>query len=166
MPCEKLLEFLDENGVSYEMTEHPEAFTAQEIADRAHISGKQFAKTVMVKLDDKMAMAVLPAANKVNFNLLRQAAGAETVELATEEEFKNHFPDCDLGAMPPFGTLYGMEVYVAGSLSEVDQIAFNAGTHTELIKMDYRDFERLVQPAIARFSFHVPKDFREEEDHR
>jgi Ala-tRNA(Pro) deacylase len=158
MPCEKLLEYLEGHGVSYELIEHREAFTAQEIADRARVSGNQFAKTVMVKLDGKMAMAVLPAARKVNLTLLRQAAGAAEVDLATEQEFRDLFPDCELGAMPPFGNLYGMDVFVAGSLTEVGMIAFNAGLHTELIKMPYADFERLVKPRIARFSFHELKE--------
>jgi Ala-tRNA(Pro) deacylase len=161
MPCEKLLEYLDENGASYELFEHAEAYTAQEIADEAHISGKQFAKTVMVKLDGRMAMAVLPAANKVNFTLLMQAAGAEAISLAAEPEFKELFPDCDLGAMPPFGNLYGMEVWVAGSLGETPEIVFNAGTHTELIRMRYADFERLVKPKTARFSFRRYRELQE-----
>jgi Ala-tRNA(Pro) deacylase len=158
MPCEKLLDFLDQNGISYEMTQHPEAFTAQEIANKAHVSGKKFAKTVMVKIDQKMAMAVLPADKKVNLTLLKQAVGASACELASEDDFKELFPDCELGAMPPFGNLYGLEVYVAGSLAEVDEIVFNAGIHTELIWMAYSDFERLVNPKVARFSFHSPKD--------
>ena len=158
MPCAKLLEYLDDSGVSYEMIEHPEAYTAQEIASRARISGKQLAKTVMVKIDGKMAMAVLPADKRVNLTLLKQAAGAEMVAVATEAEFKDMFPDCELGAMPPFGNLYGMEVYVAGSLAEVDQIAFNAGLHTELIKMAYADFEKVVAPKIARVSYRQARD--------
>ena len=161
MPCEKLLEYLDENGAGYELFEHAEAYTAQEIADEAHVSGKQFAKTVMVKLDGRMAMAVLPAANKVNFTLLMQAAGAEAIALAAEPEFKELFPDCDLGAMPPFGNLYGMEVWVAGSLGETPDIVFNAGTHTELIRMRYADFERLVRPKTARFSFRRYRELQE-----
>jgi len=158
MPCEKLLDFLKEREVAFEMIVHPQAYTAQEIADRSHISGKQFAKTVMVKLDGKMAMAVLPASKRLNFTLLKQVANAQEITLAAEQEFKDMFPDCDLGAMPPFGNLYGLEVYVAGSLGEVGEIAFNAGTHTELIKMSYQDFERIVQPKIARFSYHEPQE--------
>jgi Ala-tRNA(Pro) deacylase len=161
MPCDKLLEFLDENGVNYELIEHAEAYTAQEVADKAHVSGKQFAKTVMVKLDGEMAMAVLPAADKVNLTLLQQAAGAKSIALASEPEFTRLFPDCELGAMPPFGNLYGMTVYVAGSLGEAQEIAFNAGSHAELIRMPYADFERLVQPNVARFSFRRLKDMRD-----
>jgi len=158
MPCEKLLDFLKERGVGYQMIVHPQAYTAQEIADRARISGKQFAKTVMVMIDGEMAMAVLPASKKVNLTLLKQVSGAEEVTLASEPDFKDKFPDCDLGAMPPFGNLYGLDVYVAGSLGEVDEIAFNAGTHTELIKMAYADFEKIVAPKIARFTYHEPTE--------
>ena len=100
-----------------------------------------------------MAMAVIPAPEKVNFTLLQQAANAETISLATENDFSEMFPDCDLGAMPPFGTLYGLDVYVSGTLTDTERIAFPAGTHTELLRMDYADFERLVRPRVARFTF-------------
>jgi Ala-tRNA(Pro) deacylase len=109
----------------------------------------------MVKLDGKMAMAVLPASYKVDFDLLKSASGASKVELASEAEFKDAFPECEVGAMPPFGNLYGMEVFVAESLAEDEEIAFNAGTHTELIKLKYEDFENLVKPRKLKFSEHV-----------
>jgi Ala-tRNA(Pro) deacylase len=128
------------------------AYTAQEIAARAHVRGKSLAKTVMVKLDGKMSMAVLPATFKVDFDLLKEASGANEVELGSEKEFKNMFPDCELGAMPPFGNLYGFDVYVAKTLAQDDEIAFNAGSHTELIKLPYSDFERLVKPKVVRIS--------------
>ncbi len=153
MACTKLLEYLDEHKISYERISHPQAYSAQETADRARIPGREFAKTVMIKLDGQMALAVLPAPEKVNFTLLQQAAGAETVSLATEADFKALFPDCDLGAMPPFGNVYDLPVYVAGTLAEMKCIAFPAGTHTELLRMDYADFERLVRPHLARFTF-------------
>ena len=153
MSCEKLLVYLNEHGVGYEKISHPQAYSAQETADRARIPGHEFAKTVMIKLDGKMAMAVLPAPEKVNFTLLRQAAGAETISLATESDFHEMFPDCDLGAMPPFGNVYDLDVYVSGSMSDVELIVFPAGSHTELLRMSYADFERLVQPRVARFTF-------------
>src|SRR5215831_5034864 len=109
-------------------------------------------KNVMVKIDDKMAMAVLPASYKVSFDLLKKAAGASKVELAHEQEFRDMLPELEVGAMPPFGNLYGMEVFVDESLSEDDEIAFNDGSHTELMKLSYRDFERLVKPKAARFA--------------
>lgn len=153
MPVKKLKEFLDSEKVNYITIRHSTAYTAQDIAASAHIPGRELAKTVMVKIDGQMAMVVLPASYKVDFDLLRQASGASTVKMATEAEFKGLFPGCVVGAMPPFGNLYGMQVYVAQSLAEDEEIAFNAGTHSELIKLKYRDFERIVKPTVARLSF-------------
>jgi len=152
MPVKKLKEFLDANKIKYVTVAHSPAYTAQQIAASAHIPGRELAKTVMVKIDGKLAMAVLPASFKIDFDLLGKASGAKKVELATEGEFKEMFPGCELGAMPPFGNLYGMDVFVAQSLAEDDEIAFNAGSHTELIKLSYKDFERLVKPRVARIS--------------
>jgi Ala-tRNA(Pro) deacylase len=153
MPLKRLQEFLDNHGVKYVTIRHSPAYTAQEIAQSAHIRGQYLAKTVMVKIDGKMAMAVLPASQKVDLELLRQAAGAKKVELAREAEFQERFPGCEAGAMPPFGNLYGMDVYVADALTADKQIAFNAGSHTELIKTAYEDFERLVQPKVTKISY-------------
>ncbi len=152
MPAKKLKNYLDENNIRYVTIKHSNAYTAQEIAARTHISGKELAKTVMIKIDRKMAMAVLPASYKVDFALLQEVFGKEKVALATEEEFKYFFPDCEVGAMPPFGNLYDLEVFVAESLAEDKTIAFNAGSHTELIQMSFEDFDRLVQPRIFHFS--------------
>jgi Ala-tRNA(Pro) deacylase len=152
MPVRRLKNLLDTENVKYVTISHSQAFTAQETASSAHIPGKELAKTVMVKIDGKMAMAVLPASSRLDFGLLRAAAGAHEVGLATEEEFEDMFPGCDVGAMPPFGNLYGMEVFVAEKLAEDEEIAFNAGSHTELIKLSYKDFERLVKPTVARFA--------------
>jgi Ala-tRNA(Pro) deacylase len=149
MPARQLKEFLDSHGVKYISITHSRAYTAQEVAASAHIRGKEFAKTVMVKLDGKMAMAVLPATRRVDLDALKQAAGAQRAELATEQEFQYMFPECETGAMPPFGNLYGMAVYADSSLAEDEEIAFNAGSHVEVIRMSYEDFERLVQPKIA-----------------
>ena len=155
MPVKKLKDFLDEHKVKYVSIKHSTAYTAQEIAAAAHIPGKELAKTVMVKIDGNMAMAVLPASYKVDFDLLKEAAGADKVELATEQEFKDMFPECEVGGMPPFGNLWGMEVYVAKSLAEDEEIAFNAGSHTELIKLAYKDFERLVEPKVMKYSYQL-----------
>jgi Ala-tRNA(Pro) deacylase len=152
MPVRKLKEFLDNHSIKYVTITHSAAYTAQEVAGSVHIPGKELAKTVMVKLDNKMAMAVISAPAKVNLDQLRQISGAGLAELATEEEFKNMFPDCEPGAMPPFGNLYEMSVYVGEELSRDEEIAFNAGTHTELIRLAYKDFERLVKPKVAHFS--------------
>ena len=151
MPTTKLKKYLDSHKVEYVTLSHPPAYTAGEIAEEAHISGNLFAKTVMVKLDGKLAMAVLPASNKVDFQLLKEATGAHHVELAKEYEFKNQFPDCEVGAMPPFGNLYDMDVYVEEILSWDDEIGFNAGTHSEIVKLAYKDFETLVHPMVAHF---------------
>lgn len=153
MPIRKLKEFLDSNKIKYVTISHSSAFTAQEIAASAHIPGKKLAKTVLIKIDGKMAMAVLPASDKVDFDLLQETIGNENIRLAYEQEFTDKFPDCEIGAMPPFGNLYGMDIYVAKSLTEDEEIAFNACSHSELIKMSYKDFEKLVNPKILDFSF-------------
>ena len=151
MPVKKLKDFLDSHGIKYVTIGHSRAYTAQEVAASSHIPGKELAKTVMVKVDGEMAMVVLPASRSVDFNLLKQTLGANNVELATEQEFQDMFPECEVGAMPPFGNLYGMKVYLSKSLKEDEQIAFNAGSHTELIKLAYRDFENLVKPEVVEF---------------
>ena len=155
MPSKKLREFLDSAKIKYVSISHSPAYTAQEIAAAAHIPGKYMAKTVMIQVDGKMAMAVLPAECKVDFDLLKNATGVDEVKLACEKEFQDLFPDCDVGAMPPFGNLYGMDVFAAEVLSENDEIAFNAGTHSEIIKMAYEDFEALVKPKVDSFAYYV-----------
>jgi Ala-tRNA(Pro) deacylase len=155
MPVKRLKEFLDSHNMKYVTISHSRAFTAQETATSAHIPGKELAKTVMVKVDGKMAMAVLPASYKVDFDLLTKATGSGKVEIADEEEFKDLFPGCEIGAMPPFGNLYGMDVFVAKSLTEDKEIAFNAGSHRELVRMAYKDFERLVKPRVMKFSVEI-----------
>jgi len=146
MPAKRLKQFLDQQGIKYVSITHSPAYTAQEVAASAHVSGRDFAKTVIVSIEGVMAMVVLPANRKVVLPDLREMLDVEKVKLATEDEFKERFPDCELGAMPPFGNLYGLEVFVAPSLAADPEIAFNAGTHTEVIKLAYRDFERLVKP--------------------
>lgn len=145
MPNKSLKEFLDNHHVKYMSISHSPGFTAQEVAASAHVSGKQMAKTVIVKVGNKLAMVVLPANEHVNFGALKELTGA-TVDLASESDFKGKFPECEVGAMSPFGNLYGMKVYVSNHLGDYDQIIFNAGTHSELLKLAYKDFERLVHP--------------------
>jgi len=152
MPVKKLKEHLDANRVKYVSIIHSKAYTAQEVAASAHVSGKIMAKTVIVELDGKMAMAVLPANRKIVLQDLREITGTEQVRFASEEQFRERFPDCETGAMPPFGKLYGMEVYVADALSRNEEIAFNAGSHVEIIKLAYADFERLAQPRVVSFT--------------
>lgn len=151
MPLSRLMDYLDENRVPYVVISHSPAYTAQGIAASAHVKGKELAKTVVVRADGELALAVLPAPFRVDLDKLREVVGCERLELATEKEFESVFPGCEVGAMPPFGNLFGLPVYVARRLAEDDEIAFNAGTHRELIRMSYRDFERLVQPRIVSF---------------
>jgi Ala-tRNA(Pro) deacylase len=153
MPTQKLRAFLDENQVKYLKIGHSPAYTAQEIAAAVHIPGKELAKTVMVKIDGIMTMAVLPADQRINFEKLKEGTASKNVKLADEREFGDLFPDCSLGAMPPFGNLYGIDVLVDSSLAEDENITFNACTHTELIELSYHDFERLVNPRILDFAW-------------
>ena len=152
MPVKKLKDFLDSHNIKYITISHSRSFTAEETAASAHISRKELAKTVMVKIDGKMAMAILPASDKIDFDLLKKETGAKQVEIAGEKEFKDLFPECEVGAMPPFGNLYGMDVIVAKSLTEDSEIAFNAGSHRELVKLAFKDFERLVKPMVIKVS--------------
>ncbi len=152
MPVRQLTDFLDSHHIKYVTITHSPAYTAQEIAHSAHLPGKQLAKTVMVKLDGKMTMTVLPAPAKVDLDLLVGAAEVAEAELARESEFKDLFPSCETGAEPPFGNLYGLDVFVDARLAEDEKIAFNAGSHTELLQLTYRDFERLVHPKITHFT--------------
>ncbi|HXT12280.1 MAG TPA: YbaK/EbsC family protein [Candidatus Angelobacter sp.] len=152
MSAEKLKQFLDHEHAKYVTITHPEACTAQEVAESAHVPGKELAKSVVVQMGGRMAMAVLPADRKLDLSELREIAGNANARLATEDEFKGLFPDCEVGAMPPFGNLYGMDVYVASPLAEDDEIAFNAGSHTELIRMPFDDFQRLAHAKVADFA--------------
>ena len=156
MHLNKVKAFLDGHEVRYVVISHSKAYTAQGIAAVSHISGKYLAKTVIVKLDGALAMVVLPASYQVDLIALKREVGVKDAELASEREFKQHFPDCETGAMPPFGNLYGIPVYVDETLTEDDEIAFNAGSHHELIRMMYTDFDRLVQPVeLLRRGFHI-----------
>lgn len=151
MPIKKLKEYLDSMQVDYVTISHPLAYTSQQIASITHIKGQEMAKTVMVKIDGKMAMVVLPASYKVDLDLVKNATGADIISLATEAEFRDMFPDCEVGAMPPFGNLYGIKVYADQKLAEDKEIVFNACSHQELLKLAYKDFERLVKPVIGRY---------------
>ena len=148
MPLSKLREFLDQNNIKYLVISHSVAYTAQGIAALTHIPGKELAKTVMVMVDGRLAMAVVPASSRVDLFKLKRYLGVEMVELATETEFRDRFPDCETGAMPPFGNLYGMDVFADESLALDKEIFFNAGSHRELVRMKYPDFRDLVKPAL------------------
>jgi Ala-tRNA(Pro) deacylase len=148
----KVKAFLDTHAIKYVIISHSKAYTAQGTAAISRISGREVAKTVIVKLDGDLAMAVLPASYQVDLEALRRATGVREAELASEHEFKRHFPDCETGAMPPFGNLYGIPVYVDETLMLDREIVFNAGSHYELIKLAYADFARLVKPEVMEFS--------------
>ncbi len=152
MPSQRIKDYLESHNVKYRVISHSMAFTAQEIAASVHVSGYEMAKTVIVKVDGHLAMAVLPASYKVNFGVLRDIVGIRNIELASEQEFQHRFPDCEVGAMPPFGNLWNMEVFVAERLSFNTDIVFNAGSHTELIRMNFKDYERLVRPKVINYS--------------
>jgi Ala-tRNA(Pro) deacylase len=152
MPVQKLKQFLDAKRVKYVVIRHSPAYTAQEVAASAHIPGRAMAKVVIVELDGELAMAVLPANRKVVLQDLQDITGSDRVRFASEEVFRSRFPDCEIGAMPPFGNLYGMEVFVAESLAQNDEIAFIAGSHEEVIQLAYSDFVRLVNPNVTSFT--------------
>ena len=152
MRASRVKDFLDTNRIHYASIVHPTSYTAQGTAAYAHVSGNELAKTVIVKVDAQIAMAVLPASAQLNLGALKKLANAKSVGLASEPEFEFKFPDCDLGAMPPFGNLYGMAVYVDESLTVDKEIAFNAGTHTETLRMSCADFMRLVSPKVLNIA--------------
>ncbi len=154
MPMQKLQDFLGTHRVPFRTISHTRTMTAQETAASAHIRGKEMAKTVVVKLDGRLAMVVVPATERVHLGRLRTASGANEVSLAGEPDFRDRFPECELGAMPPFGNLFGLDVFVSDSLTEDETIAFNGGRHDELVQMGYRDFERLVHPRIVAMTKH------------
>jgi Ala-tRNA(Pro) deacylase len=152
MATERLQKFLDENQVKYTVIRHSPAFTAQEIAATSHVSGKELAKTVIAKVDGELAMVVLPAPSLVDWDRLADVARTHDVDQAQESEFRDRFADCEVGAMPPLGNLYEMSVYVDDALANVEEIAFNAGSHRELIRMTYADYERLVRPIKGKIA--------------
>lgn len=153
MECRERLEaYLRENGVPFEVQRHPRVVTAQEVAASEHVPGRMLAKTVMVMADGELVMLALPAPYQVDLERVAAALGAGEARLAEEEEFEGAFPDCEVGAMPPFGNLYGVPVYVEESLAEDETIVFRAGTHTETMSVSYADFERLVGPTVAAFA--------------
>jgi Ala-tRNA(Pro) deacylase len=147
MPGKQVKEFLDSHHVKFISMAHSPAFTSQEVAASAHISGKDLAKVVVAKADGKMMLIVVPAHEHVNFGELRKIVGT-TVDLASESEFKGKFPECETGAVPPFGNLYQVPVYISSELAKHNNIIFNAGTHSELMQLAYEDFAKLVEPKV------------------
>jgi len=150
MECrDRLEDYLRENGVPFEVQHHPRAITAQEVAATEHVPGKMLAKVVMVLVDGEMVMLTLPAPYQVDLEKVGKVLEAEEARLAEEEEFEGAFPDCEVGAMPPFGNLYDLPVYVEEALAEDETIFFRAGTHTDTMSVRYANFEQLVEPTVA-----------------
>jgi Ala-tRNA(Pro) deacylase len=151
----KLRDYLEQNQVSYESGYHVRVYTAQEIAAAQHVPGKEMAKVVMVKADGKNVMLVLPASYRVEMKKLKGVLNSRKVAMVKEEEFQELFPDCEIGAMPPFGNLYNLEVWVDQVLTEDEFIVFQAGNHVETLKIKYSDYARLVSPKVGDFSVHL-----------
>jgi len=162
MPLRRLKTFLDQNGVHYTQQIHTTAYTAAGVASIAHVRGKEMAKAVIVLADDKLVMLVIPASSHVRLKLVKSALKSHEVVLASEADFAHVFPDCEVGAMPPFGNLYGIPVFVDESLTRDKEISFNAGSHRELIKMKYEDYERVVVPRIVNVATHTNSERVEE----
>ena len=155
MPSRKIKAYLEEAGVPYRIIEHDTVYTAQELAAVTHVKGKEIAKAVMVKADDELVMVVVPSTHMIDFELLKKQLKKNRVSLAREEEFSPLFPDCEIGAMPPLGNLYNVDTIVAKSLSDDTDIVFNAGTHHDIVKISYADFEKLEKPILADITTHI-----------
>ena len=154
MPIRTLDELLDSRNIPFRSYNHPPTYTAQETAEVLHVTGYEVAKSVVLKVDNRFVITVLPACQRVDLESFRQKMGAKTVELATENELQSIAPMCDRGSIPPIGNLFGLPVYVSTSLAEDEVISFSGGTHTEDIRMSFRDFEWLVQPQLMDFTSH------------
>lgn len=151
----KIREYLEKESVKFETAEHPLAYTATEVAGTQHVPGKQMVKSVIVKTNGTFLMCVLPAIHLLDFEKLKKIVSSQDLKLADESDLKNLFPEYELGAEPPFGHLYGLKVYADKLLEEDDEIVFNAGTHTDVVKIKYDDFKRLVNPTIAEIGTHI-----------
>ncbi|HMD98717.1 MAG TPA: YbaK/EbsC family protein [Terriglobia bacterium] len=149
---QRILDYLDSQGVNYECVPHPQAFAAQEVAQTLHVSGKRFAKPIVLDGDGRLLMAVLPASHRLDLHRLKVELDVQQLEMVAENELAKFCPDCEIGAFPPFGNLYGMDVWVDRALSQSEEIMFNAGSHTEAIRMKYADYARLVMPQVGRFA--------------
>jgi Ala-tRNA(Pro) deacylase len=148
----RLKEILDEAKISYEVYNHALAYTVQEIAAKQHVSGNEMAKVVMIEADDKLVMGVIRGNDKISLNAVRESLGLRTARLATEDEFISRFPECEIGAMPPFGNLFGLNVIVDPALARDEYIYFNAGNHVQTVRLKYKDFEQLVKPRVAHLA--------------
>jgi Ala-tRNA(Pro) deacylase len=152
MPVQRLINFLEQNEIHYTLISHSDTYTAAATGAVTHIPGREIAKTVMVRIDGTPAMAVVPGSRHLDLNALKKELRSKNVQLMTEQEFASAFPDCDIGAMPPLGVLYKLPVYVDERLGREAEIVFNAGTHHELVRIAYKDFERLQHPQVVRIA--------------
>lgn len=150
----KVQQFLNSRGIAFEMLPHEPTFSAQRMAQAVHVSGENVAKPVLLKADGQFVLAVVPATHQIHLEMAREALAAHHLELASEDELANMFPDCELGALPPFGTQYGVETLVDASLAEDDEIVFEGNAHRNAFRMKYRDYEDLEHPQVAVFAYH------------
>jgi len=148
-------QYLRDHGVAFEVHEHPPAYTAQEVAAEEHVSGNILAKTVLVHADDSYALCVLPASFKLDMAKVAEAAKARSIRLADEQELAKVFPDVEVGAEPPFGSLYNLLTLVDEHLASQQEMVFQAGTHRDAIRMKYADYASLVQPVVADLAVHL-----------
>lgn len=148
-------EYLEREKIAYELLEHNRAFTATEVAGAQHIPGRKMVKTVIIKADDQFIMCLLPAIHYLDLDKLKEIIGSKQIRLAHEEEMSKLFPDCEIGSEPPFGLLYGLKVYADKFLEEDHEVAFNAGSHTDMIKMQFKDLQRLAQPTFIEMGIHI-----------
>lgn len=154
----RLKGLLEQSGIRFEVVTHDPAFTAQHLAARMHVPGREFVKAVVVHLDDRQAIAAVPAHRRVDEKALAGLAGARRCTLATEAEFRELFPDCELGAMPPVGNLYGLDTYVDEEVTRDESVVVNAGTHAEAVRLRYADLARLAKPTVGRFGVPPPSE--------
>ena len=152
MPAQKLKQMLDEHNIKYISINHSPAYTARETAASTFVPRREFAKTIIVDMDGEKVMAVLPASRHVDLEALGKLARVNEARLASEDEFRELFPDCELGAMPPFGSLYQMRVFIDEMVTEVDDLCFNAGSHEQILRMDCSDYMSLEQPVTGAFA--------------
>ena len=149
---QRIREYLDSQKVPHEWVHHPQAFTSQEVAHSMHVSGKHLAKTVVLHGDGKLLMAVIPASHRLNLQELRGVTEVKQLVMLTESDLAKLFSDCEMGAIPPLGTLYGLDVWMDRVLAQSDEIIFCAGSHADCVRMSYSDYFDLVKPQVGRFS--------------
>lgn len=158
MISRRLKALLEENGIPFEVVPHDPAYTAQQLAAGMHVPGREFVKAVVVRLDERYALAAVPAHRLVDVKALARLAGAARCKLATEAEFRDLFPECEVGAMPPVGRLYGLPTYVDEEVTRDESVVANAGTHAEAVRVRYEDLARVARPTVGRFAVPPPSE--------